>query len=539
MIFGHLPVHDAQGAILAHSIKHADGVFKKGRVLSPDDIRVLTKSGVTSVFAAKLSPDDIPEDEAAAAIARVIGAVGTVAQAPFTGRANLHAVTRGLAIIDAERVRALNRLHESLTLATVAPFAIVERREMVATVKVIPFAVPRAVLDQALEIIGDTPLLRVESFKGKRCGLIITQLPQTKPSIVVKSEEAIRERVTSLDGTVAEVRVTPHSISDVTAAIHDLKAKSCDPILIFGASAIVDRGDIIPSAVAAAGGRVIHLGMPVDPGNLMMFGAIGSVPVIGVPSCARSPKLNGFDWVLARVMAGVEVTGRDIMDMGAGGLLAEIPTRPSPREGKAKVQRAPRVTALVLAAGASSRMGSNKLLADLGGMPMITRAVSAIRPAVDAMTVVTGRDAPQIEAALGNQPVSFVHNPDYAEGLATSLRRGIESISDDTDAVLVMLGDMPRVDAAMVGKLVAAFNPAEHRSICIPVHNGQRGNPVLWGRQHLEALKSLKGDTGARQLFDQYADELVEVAMPDDAVLTDVDTPEALALMTSVHWRGN
>ena len=539
MIFGQMPVVEAEGAMLAHAVKHAGGLYKKGRVLSAEDIRILTSSKVTSVFAARLSADDVPEDKAAAAIARVIGAEGTVAQAPFTGRANLHAAARGLAIIDADRVRALNRLHESMTLATVAPYAIVERREMVATVKVIPFAVPRAALDQALAIIGTQPLVRVEAFKSKHCGLIITQLPQTKPSLILKSEEAMRERIMALDGTLTQVRLTGHSIPEVVIAIAELKAKGCDPILVFGASAIVDRGDIIPSAVAEAGGEVIHLGMPVDPGNLMMFGRLGDASVIGVPSCARSPKLNGFDWVLARVMAGVQVTKTDIMDMGAGGLLAEIPTRPTPREGKPKVQRAPRVVAVVLAAGQSLRMGTNKLLADVQGRPMIARTVSAIRPAVDQMIVVTGRDQALVTAALAGQAVSFAHNPTFADGLSTSLKRGLDAVPDDADAVLVALGDMPLVDAEIIGKLVAAFNPAEHRSICVPVYNGQRGNPVLWGRQHFEALKSLTGDKGARVLFDQSADDLVEVAMHDDAVLTDFDTPDALLAMTSGHWRGS
>ncbi len=296
-------------------------------------------------------------------------------------------------MVDAERVRRLNRLHESLTLATVQPFAIVEEREMVATVKVIPFAVPREVLDKALAIIGTVPLVKVEAFRGKRAGLIITKLPQTKPSIIAKSEDAMRERIAALDGTLQTVKVVPHAIAEVTAAIGELKAMACDPILIFGASAIVDRGDVIPSAVTRAGGEVIHLGMPVEPGNLMMFAALDGVAVIGVPSCARSPKLNGFDWVLARVMAGVPVTAGDIMDMGAGGLLAEIPTRPSPREGKPKAQRAPRVVGLVLAAGQSSRMGSNKLLADAGGLPMVRRTVSQIAPSVSSVIVVTGRDA--------------------------------------------------------------------------------------------------------------------------------------------------
>jgi molybdenum cofactor cytidylyltransferase len=343
---------------------------------------------------------------------------------------------------------------------------------MVATVKVIPFAVPRDVLDKALAIIGNRPLIRVEAFRNKRAGLIITKLPQTKPTIVAKSEDSIRERIAALGGTLEAVRIVSHGIAEVASAIGELRALHCDPILVFGASAIVDRGDIIPMAVTKAGGRVLHLGMPVDPGNLMMFGALGDVPVIGVPSCARSPKLNGFDWVLARVMADVPVTREDIMDMGAGGLLAEIPTRPTPREGKPKPQRAPRVAAVVLAAGQSSRMGANKLLADVGGQPMIRRTVAAMRQAVDDTIVVTGRDAQEIEAALDGLPVTFVHNPDFADGLSTSLRAGIENLPPDTDAAVIALGDMPLVTPDAVRRLIAAYSPAEHRSVIVPVFRG-------------------------------------------------------------------
>ncbi len=531
MIFGELPLDRAEGAILAHSVKHDGGMFKKGRTLTADDIALLKAAGVAQVFAAKLGADDVPEDEAAAAVAKMVGAEGTTAQAPFTGRANLHAACHGLAIVDVDRVRALNRLHESLTLATVQPFAVVEEREMVATVKVIPFAVPREVLAKALAIIGTEPLVRVAAFRDKRAGLVITRLPQTKPSIVAKSEEAMRERIGALGGTLAAVRVVDHEIAPVTAAITELQALACDPILVFGASAIVDRGDVIPMAVTRAGGEVLHLGMPVDPGNLMMFGALGEVPVIGVPSCARSPKLNGFDWVLARVMAGVTVTPEDIMDMGAGGLLAEIPTRPSPREGKPKPQRAPRVAAVVLAAGQSSRMGTNKLLADVNGLPMIRRTVAAMRQAADLTVVVTGRDAGEIAGALDGLPVTLVHNAQYADGLATSLRAGIEALPPDTDVAVIALGDMPLVSPEAVRRLIAAYSPAEHRSVCVPVFKGERGNPVLWGRQHFEALKGMTGDKGARVLFEPLADEIVEVAMPDEAVLLDADTPEALAAL--------
>ena len=124
-------------------------------------------------------------------------------------------------------------------------------------------------------------------------------------------------------------------IAAVTAAIADLMAQGCDPVLVFGASAIVDRGDVIPMALVKAGGRVLHLGMPVDHGNLMMFGSLDDVPVIGVPSCARSPKLNGIDWVLQRLFAGLAVRPTDVMGMGVGGLLMEIVSRPQPRGGGA------------------------------------------------------------------------------------------------------------------------------------------------------------------------------------------------------------
>lgn len=531
MEFGELPLARAEGAILAHSVKHDGGMFKKGRTLTADDIALLAASGVASVFAAKLGAGDVPEDEAAAAVAGRVGAEGTTAQTPFTGRANLHASVHGVAVVDVERVRRLNRLHESLTLATVQPFAVVEQREMVATVKVIPFAVPRDVLEKALAIIGDEPLVRVAGFRDKRVGLVITRLPQTKPSIIAKSEEAMRERVSALGGSLASVQVADHDITQVTAAITGMTALGCDPILVFGASAITDRGDVIPMAVTRAGGVVLHLGMPVDPGNLMMFGALGEVPVIGVPSCARSPKLNGFDWVLARVMADVKVTGEDIMDMGAGGLLAEIPTRPAPRDGKPKPQRAPRVAAIVLAAGQSSRMGSNKLLADVQGQAMIRRTVAAMRQAADLTVVVTGRDAGDIAAALDGLPVALVHNARFAEGLSTSLRAGIDALPPDTDVAVIALGDMPLVGPEAVRRLIAAYGPAEHRSICVPVFGGARGNPVLWGRQHFEALKGMTGDRGARVLFDQLNDEIVEVEMPDEAVLLDADTPQALEIV--------
>jgi molybdenum cofactor cytidylyltransferase len=514
-------------------VASSDGLFKKGRVLSAQDVATLRASGLVRVYAAKLSATDVPEDEAASAVSSVIGVGAIAVQAPFTGRSNLHATAAGIALVDTARVNALNALHESLTLATVPPFAAVEARQLVATVKVIPFAVPRDILHQALQLIGQEPLVRVEPFRPKKVGLLITRLPQTKASLVEKSAEMMRQRISALGGTLVKTVITDHALSSAREGVSALRAEGCDLLLLFGASAIVDRGDVIPAALASAGGEVLHLGMPVDPGNLLMLGRLGQSPAIGVPTCARSPKLNGFDWVLQRLMADVPVTPAHIMAMGAGGLLSEIPTRPSPRERAPQVQRAPRVAAIVLAAGKSSRMGGNKLLEDVAGKPMIRHAVEAVVASqVQRTIVVTGRDAPQVTAALAGLPHTEVYNRHFADGLSTSLQAGLMELGE-ADAALIVLGDMPRISTDVINKLIAAFNPAEHRAICVPVFGGKRGNPVLWSARYFEAMKDLTGDKGARELLNDFSEDVIEVAMPDDAVLDDIDTPEALARLRS------
>ncbi len=527
MKFGSVILDNAVGAILAHGVPHADGAFKKGRVLSVADVKLLQAEGHETVVAAVLEVDDVPEDVAAHQVAVAICGGGVKAQQAFTGRANLYSIAPGLVVVDAARLNAINQLHESLTMATVPTLACVTANQMLATIKVIPFAVPRSVVDRAMAIIGHEPLIRVAAFGEKRAGLVISRLAQTKPSIIAKSEASIRDRLRAMNSDVKDVVVCDHAPSAIAAAIAALSSKNCDPILVFGASAIVDRADVVPAALEEAGGRVVHLGMPVDPGNLLMLGEIGGTPVIGVPSCARSPKTNGFDWVLQRVVAGLPVSAADIMAMGVGGLLAEIPSRPSPRDN---TSLAPRVAAIVLAAGSSSRMRTNKMLADFRGQPMVRASVANIvASSVSRVVVVTGHEQGKVESVLADLPVQSVHNPFFADGLSTSLRCGLQAVADDADAVIICLADMPLVQPALIDKLIAAFNPTEHRSIIVPTHKGQLGNPVLWGREHFVRLMALEGDRGARQLVTQFKSDAVEIDAGSDAVLRDADTPEALA----------
>jgi len=529
MIFGPTAIDEAVGAILAHGTKHAGGMFKKGRVLSAEDVAALREAGVASIIAARLGADDVPEDEAARRVSLAACGAGARPQEAFTGRANLYSSAPGLLVIDEARVRAVNRLHESLTLAMLPNHSRVSPRQMVATIKVIPFAVPRAVLEEALAIIGPEPLLKVAAFAPKRAGLVITQLPQTKPALVAKSEGAIRERLVDLGASLGKVVVCPHQEDDVRAAVAEMKAGGLDPILVFGASAIVDRADVIPAAVTGAGGQVLHLGMPVDPGNLLMLGRIGETPVVGVPSCARSPKVNGFDWVLERLVAGLPVSAEDLMDMGLGGLLAEIPSRPTPRAGQGEIPSAPRVAVVVLAAGTSSRMGAPKMLADFHGQPMIRATVTeALASSADEVVVVTGHRGDDVAAALAGLKLRIVPNPHFAEGLSSSIRAGVAAVAGKADCVVIHLGDMPLVRAQLLDRLIAAYNPVEQRSIVVPTFHGQFGNPVLWGAEHFGKLTGLDGDRGARTLIASLKAEAVEIEAGSDSVLRDADTPEAL-----------
>ncbi|GIK96567.1 MAG: 4-diphosphocytidyl-2C-methyl-D-erythritol kinase [Alphaproteobacteria bacterium] len=534
MIFGELPLEDAEGAILAHSVRVDKASFKKGRVLSAEDIAALRAAGHASVTAAKLGPDDMGEDAAAALVAQAGAGANVTVAAAFTGRCNLIAAAAGVVVVDRDRLDRLNEVDEAVTFASLPPYDVVEPQQMVATVKIIPFAVAREVAERCAAVAAEGgPLLRVAQFRPRQIGLAQTRQPSTKDSVLDKTVESLNGRLAALGCPPVLERRCAHNEAALTEAIEALRRDGAEMVLASGASAITDRRDVIPASLERLGGTVEHFGMPVDPGNLLLLGKLDDAPFLGLPGCVRSPKLNGFDWVLPRLIADLPVTRKDIMRLGVGGLLKEIPSRPQPRAGApaATVQRAPKIGALILAAGRSTRMGAaNKLLAEVDGKPMVARAAdAALASRARPVVLVTGHDADRVRAAIGSRQVTIVENPDYAAGMSTSLQRGLAAFGAEVDGVLVCLADMPRVSAATLDRLIAAFNPVEGRAICLPTWNGKRGNPVLWARRFFPEMAELHGDVGARHLIGEHADLVCEVAMPDDAVLVDVDTPDALA----------
>src|SRR6202451_3305416 len=529
MKFGAVAPKDARGATAVHTIRQGDLVLKKGTLIGSPEIAALEAAGIKDLVVARLEADDVSEDVAAAGIGQAVAGEGVHVDRAFTGRANLFARTAGILVVDKDAIDRLNRVDEAITFATLAAYKPVVAGEMIATVKIIPFAVAKSARDAALAGVKE-PLLRVAPYRIRKVGVVSTLLPGLAPKVIEKTLKITAERLAPAGATIVAERRVPHERAALARALDEVLKAGAELAIVFGASAIADRRDVIPAAVEEIGGRIEHFGMPVDPGNLLLIGTAGGSAVLGAPGCARSPKENGFDWVLMRLLARLPVPRADINGLCVGGLLLESVTPPEPRQavtGRAvggllmeivtrpqprtepEPEKGRAIAGVVLAAGRSSRMGGpNKLLAEIGGKPLVRIVVDAVlasraRPVI----VVTGHQRDKVEAVLAGLPVKFVHNPHFADGLGTSLKAGIAALGGlpaEADGAIVCLGDMPQVDAALIDRLIGAFDPEKGALVVVPSIEGNRGNPVVWSRRFFTDLMTVEGDVGARYLIGRH-----------------------------------
>lgn len=332
MFFGEVPVEQAAGAILAHSENAGGRVFKKGTVLCDADLAELAKDH-SHLIVARIEAGEVGEDAAAAALAQALvpdpAGQALAVSAAFTGRVNLNAVGPGIVVIDSDAIHQLNRIDPAITLATLAPYQRVTAGTLVGTVKIIAYAVSKAALDQACAIARKA--ICVQPVQRQTAGLILTEVPGQEAKLTAKGRKAVEARLRALGMTLSAVEVVAHDSAAIAAALGRIDGQIA---LILTGSATSDMYDTAPQALRQAGGLVHRFGMPVDPGNLLFHGDLAGRPVIGLPGCARSPALNGADWVLERYACGLAVNDDDIAGMGVGGLLKEIPLRPQLREPK-------------------------------------------------------------------------------------------------------------------------------------------------------------------------------------------------------------
>lgn len=529
MRFGPLKVAEAEGAMLAHAVKAGDLRLPKGHRLTAADIAALIAAGVDAVVVARLDAGDFPEDEAATRIATAIAPDHLRFSRAATGRVNVYSEVAGLFVASREIVDRLNRIDPSITFACLADHVPVQPGDMVATIKIIPLAVAGAFVEQAERLLRDHRPFEVKPFVARRTALIATELPNLKPQVMDKTHAILAARLRQAGSELLTERRVAHREDAVATAIAEMR-ETHDLIVVFGASAVADPDDVVPAAIRRAGGVVDHVGMPVDPGNLLVLGRVGETPVIGAPGCARSPRENGFDWIIDRILAGEWPSFDDITGLGVGGLLSEIPTRPQPRDTATELSL-PSVSVVVLAAGRASRMGADgghKLLATFDGVPLVRRSVeAALKAAPGRVSVVTGHREADIRHALQGLPVTFVSNPDYISGMASSLTAGLSAIGTRAAGMLVMLADMPGITGDDLRRLIERFVAEGGRSIIRATAGGQRGNPVILPRQTFSAIRQLLGDVGARHIIEKSGLPVIDVELGAAARL-DLDTPEQI-----------
>ncbi len=533
MIFAQFPSHEAEGVILAHTLRLTGKTLKKGTELTGEHIALLRAAQIESVSGVRLEAGDVDEDRAAEAIAQALAGELLLVGKPIAGRCNLYARQHGLTLIDKAKVDAINLADGAVAIATLPDRSEAHAEQAVATIKIIPFAISQGLLDESLELAqGGSPVIEVYPFKPHNAALIQTRTSALKDSTLDSTLEVTQGRLRALDSQVVFHRVCEHNSKEVAELVRQALAQGCDPVMICGAGITVDTDDVIPSAIKESGGEIVQFGMPVEPGNMLLLARHGNTRIINLPGCSRSPKLNGLDWVLQRILAGMEVMPADIMGMGVGGLIKDVAhaERRHRRAAKPKYQHKLRIAAVILAAGSSRRMGDqNKLLSKVKGIPMVVHVANAALAAnIESITVVTGHQSEQIEAVLTGRHLNFVHNPDYGSGIASSVKTGIASLPDEIDGAIVLLGDMPFVTKNQINELIAEFDPALERDIVMPIKDGRRGNPVLWSRRYFSAMQQLTGDVGAKTIIKENAANVWEVPISDDAIFADIDTHEEL-----------
>ena len=527
----YLDPNKSKGSILAQTYNLSGRTLSKGTHVSEEILELLNRENVKNILCAVPHEDDIHEDSAAEAISKALDENQLYAEEASTGRVNFRTPALSIVRYNRELIKKINLVDESIAFSIVEHNQLLAKNDLIATLKIIPFFVSKRYIEQVVSLIAKNEIFKVHRLEEKKVELIQTYYDWQKRSIFKATSNVTSSRLDALGCPLQKETLIPHDHKSLCSEIKSSVDSGAQVLLISGASAITDRSDHIPKAILSVGGEIIQYGLAVDPGNLLLIGKIGNTTIIGMPGCARSPKLNGFDWVLQLLMANIPINKEELADMGAGGLLMEIASRPLPRAlAKSAKKREKKIMGIILAAGNSSRMGKdNKLLRNIGGASLVRNtAVEMLKSDLDSCSIVLGYQSDKVAAVIKDLNINLILNPFWEEGQASSLKAALNTLDSSYSDLLVMLGDLPGVKSKHINKIIEEHLLANNRKskITIPSFNGKKGNPVIWGKSFFPDLSNLEGDVGGRTLFDQHPAAINLLVMEDKAVITDTDTPE-------------
>ena len=527
----HLDPKESKGSILAQSYNLSERKLSKGTRVSKAIVELLNRENIKTILCAVPHENDLDEDAAAEAISNAIDRNRLYAEEASTGRVNFRTPALGVVRYNRDLIKKINLVNESIAFSIVEHNQLLAKNDLIATLKIIPFFVSKIYVEQVVALLSKHEIFKIHRLEEKKVGFIQTYYDWQKRSIFKATSNVTRSRLDALGCLLEKETLIPHDHESLCSEIKSSLDSGAQVLLISGASAITDRSDYIPKAILSVGGEIIQYGLAVDPGNLLLIGQIGSTTVIGMPGCARSPKLNGFDWVLQLLMANIPITKEELADMGAGGLLMEIASRPLPRAlSKSVNKREKRIMGVILAAGNSTRMGKdNKLLRNVGEASLIRNtAIEMLKSDLDSCSIVLGYQSDKVAEVIKDLNINLILNPLWQKGQASSLKAALNTLDDTYSDLLIMLGDMPGVKTRHINKVIEEHLLTNNRKskITIPSFNGRKGNPVIWGRSFFPDLSNIEGDLGGRALFSQHPAAINLLDVDDSAFVTDADTPE-------------
>ena len=494
MRFGTCQANEALGHILAHTVNSGGKKVRKGKVLNQHDIELFQNSGIQKIMVASLEEDDLGEDEAAALLGRKITSVepSLFVSSPFTGRVNIYASQKGLLKFDSKRITEFNLVDEAITLATLPDLSRVEKNQLVGTVKIIPYGVAKIKVLEALALLEG--VMEFREVLIKQVDLIITSPSGEKDKLAEKGIEVTRSRLNGLGISLERVFFELHEADSLGES---LKKTSSPLVLVITSTATSDANDTGPQAVKLAGGTVNRVGIPVDPGNLLFLGALGSQKIIGLPGCARSPALNGADWVLERIVCGIDLSPVDFAAMGAGGLLKEIPIRRQPRDRRRTGLLKPNVQVIFII--------DSK---DQSFEPQLAKILTS---QVDGVSIV-GSLAKEVTTKYAKRDKIRLVNIEGKLGKSHLVNEAMASLPRKTDAVIFVNVRNEEMSPVQINRLVSAFSPEDGREICkFGGENAPLGPPILFGRRFFENLRALDSGLRPHDLLKEGKDYLIEL----------------------------
>jgi hypothetical protein len=327
MKFGPVPVQESAGKLLAHNLPRPDGrgFFRKGKLLRMEDVQLLSTQGHRSIYVAEIEPGDVEENQAALKVAQMAVGEGLRIRSSSQGRVDLAAAGDGIVRIDPVRLAQINDC-DGIAFATGYSLRFAVKNQTVATIKIIPYALPDSTLDQINRIARKGPVIELKPLVSRPVGIVLTGHPDNQEHLRKGFGLPLRRRVEASRSQVMEVAFCPF-VDDgdearLAGILCDQVKQGAQLILIGGETSIMDPNDVVPLAIRCAGGSIVSLGAPVEPGNLLMLAYLDSVAVMGAPGCARGRAKNVVDWVLPALLAGHHLTRGDIIGLGYGGYIS-------------------------------------------------------------------------------------------------------------------------------------------------------------------------------------------------------------------------